>query len=62
MSMDTTKELIFQNEMIAQMVETGWIVGKGDGYDRERALYSQDAEGAVSTRQHIGSVDIRFSQ
>lgn len=43
MSTDTTKELIFQNEMIAQMVSNGWIVGKGDGYDRERALYTQDA-------------------
>lgn len=51
MSMDTTKELIFQNEMIAQMVETGWIVGKGDGYDRERALYSQDALTFVQTTQ-----------
>lgn len=51
MSMDTTKELIFQNEMIAQMVETGWVVGKGDGYDRERALYSQDALTFVQTTQ-----------
>ena len=51
MSMDTTKELIFQNEMIAQMVKTGWIVGKGDGYDRERALYSQDALTFVQTTQ-----------
>lgn len=51
MSMDTTKERIFQNEMIAQMVETGWIVGKGDGYDRERALYSQDALTFVQTTQ-----------
>lgn len=43
MSMDSTKELIFQNEIIAQMEEKGWIRGKTDGYDRERALYSQDA-------------------
>ncbi|WP_279205549.1 type I restriction endonuclease subunit R [Obesumbacterium proteus] len=43
MSMDTTKELIFQDEMIAQMAAKGWSVGKPDGYDRERALYSQDA-------------------
>lgn len=42
MSMDTTKELIFQDEMIAQMAAKGWTVGKPDGYDRERALYSQD--------------------
>lgn len=51
MSTDTTKELIFQNEMIAQMVSNGWIVGKGDGYDRERALYTQDALHFVQTTQ-----------
>ncbi|NNS06925.1 DEAD/DEAH box helicase family protein [Erwinia sp. JH02] len=51
MSTDTTQELIFQNEMIAQMVSNGWIVGKGDGYDRERALYTQDALHFVQTTQ-----------
>ncbi|WP_455811522.1 type I restriction endonuclease subunit R [Pseudomonas graminis] len=51
MSTDTTQELIFQNEMIAQMVRNGWIVGKGDGYDRERALYTQDALHFVQTTQ-----------
>ena len=34
MSIDSTKELIFQNEIIAQMEEKGWIRGKTDGYDR----------------------------
>lgn len=51
MSMDSTKERIFQDEMIAQMVERGWIVGKTDGYDRERALYSQDALTFVQSTQ-----------
>ena len=51
MSMDSTKELIFQNEMIAQMEARGWICGKTDGYDRERALYSQDALAFVQTTQ-----------
>ncbi|MBK4726352.1 type I restriction endonuclease subunit R [Pantoea agglomerans] len=51
MSTDTTQELIFQNEMIAQMVSNGWIVGKGDGYDRERALYTQDVLHFVQTTQ-----------
>lgn len=51
MSMDSTKELIFQNEMIAQMEAKGWICGKTDGYDRERALYSQDALTFVQTTQ-----------
>lgn len=51
MSTDTTQELIFQNEMIAQLVENGWIVGKSDSYDRERALYSVDALNFVQTSQ-----------
>lgn len=51
MSMDTTKELIFQNEMIAQVVDRGWVVGKSDGYDSERALYSQDALTFIQTTQ-----------
>lgn len=51
MSTDTTKELIFQNEMVAQMVANGWHDGKGDGYDRERALYTQDALNFVQTTQ-----------
>lgn len=51
MSMDSTKELIFQNEMITQMEAKGWICGKTDGYDRERALYSQDALTFVQTTQ-----------
>ncbi len=51
MSMDSTKELIFQDEMIAQMEDRGWIRGKTDGYDRERALYSQDALAFVQITQ-----------
>ncbi len=51
MSMDSTKELIFQNDIIAQMEERGWIHGKTDGYDRERALYSKDALTFVQTTQ-----------
>lgn len=51
MSMDSTKELIFQNDIIAQMEKRGWIRGKSDGYDRERALYSQDTLTFVQTTQ-----------
>lgn len=51
MSMDSTKELIFQNDIIAQMEERGWIRGKTDGYDRERALYTHDALSFVQTTQ-----------
>ena len=53
MSMDTTKELIFQDEMIAQMAAKGWTVGKPGGYDRERALFSQDAVDFVRKTQRL---------
>lgn len=53
MSMDTTKELIFQDEMIAQMEEKGWICGKPESYDRERALFSQDAIAFVQNTQPL---------
>ena len=51
MSNDITKELNLQNDIIAQMVEKGWIVGKSDSYDRERALYAQDTLNFVKTTQ-----------
>ncbi len=50
MSMDSTKKLIFQNVIIAQM-EKKLIRGKTDGYDRERTLYAQDALSFVQTTQ-----------
>lgn len=53
MSMDTTKELIFQDEMIAQMLASGWQRGTSDGYDRERALYVQDAIAFVQNTQPL---------
>ena len=37
MSNDIAKEVNLQKDIIAQMLEKGWIVGKSDGYDRERA-------------------------
>lgn len=53
MSMDTTKEAIFQNEIITQMVAKGWVCGKSDGYDREHALFSQDAIAFVQNTQPL---------
>lgn len=50
MSMDSTKKLIFQNDIIAQM-EKKLIRGETDGYDRERTLYAQDALSFVHTTQ-----------
>lgn len=51
MNKDITREVDLQNDIIAQMAEKGWIVGKGDGYDRERALYPQDTLQFVQTTQ-----------
>lgn len=51
MMSDPTKERIFQDEMISQLCENGWISGKPDGYDRQRALYLQDVLTFVQTTQ-----------
>lgn len=51
MMSDPTKERIFQDEIIAQLCANGWITGKPDGYDRERALYLQDVLTFVHTTQ-----------
>ncbi|PUB15383.1 type I restriction endonuclease subunit R [Yoonia sediminilitoris] len=46
-----TQEVIFQNEMIAQMVASGWQLGTPAGYDRKLALYSEDLIGFVKETQ-----------
>lgn len=45
------KEIIFQDEMIAQMVAAGWQLGTPVGYDRERAIYTEDLIGFVKDTQ-----------
>lgn len=42
---DPTKELGFQNEVIAQMVAAGWKRGTAEKYDRGLALYPEDVAG-----------------
>lgn len=42
MSRDVTKETEFQQDIIAQMQSHGWQLGSGAGYNREKALYTQD--------------------
>ena len=51
MTSDITREINLQNDIIHQMSANGWIVGKSDGYDRERALYVQDTLQFVQTTQ-----------
>jgi type I restriction enzyme R subunit len=50
-SAGVTRELIFQNEMIAQMLASGWQLGATVGYDRALALYPEDLIGFVKDTQ-----------
>ena len=49
--MDSTNEITFQNEMIAQMQSNGWLLGSPDQYDRETALYTADVLAFVKDTQ-----------
>lgn len=42
---DPTKELVFQNDVIAQMIVSGWKRGAAEKYDRALALYPEDVVG-----------------
>ncbi|WP_257255085.1 type I restriction endonuclease subunit R [Endozoicomonas sp. SESOKO3] len=49
--MDSTTESIFQNDMIARLQAKGWLLGSGDQYDRETALYTSDVLDFVKNTQ-----------
>ncbi|MEZ8235746.1 DEAD/DEAH box helicase family protein [Vibrio splendidus] len=51
MSTDSTQERIFQDDIICQMVENGWVEGKPESYNRESALYEQDVLSFVKETQ-----------
>ena len=53
MSPDTTKESVFQNDMIAQFVTNGWLLGTPEKYNRELALYEDDLLGFVKETQDV---------
>ncbi|MGX9939931.1 type I restriction endonuclease subunit R [Acinetobacter pseudolwoffii] len=42
MRKDATLETEFQQDIITQMQSHGWQLGSGTGYNREKALYTQD--------------------
>ena len=42
MRKDVTLETQFQQDIIRQMLSHGWQLGSGTGYNREKALYTQD--------------------
>ncbi|MEH0373026.1 type I restriction endonuclease subunit R [Vibrio mimicus] len=48
---DATQERIFQDDIIQQLVANDWVQGKGEGYNRESALYEQDALDFVKQTQ-----------
>ncbi len=49
--MDKTNELTFQNNMIQQLVDNGWLLGEPAHYNREQALYTEDLLGFVKDTQ-----------
>lgn len=48
---DKSNELTFQNDMIAQLLANGWLLGTPEGYNRELALYEEDVLGFVQDTQ-----------
>jgi len=44
MSIDNnkSKEVIFQNDIIDQLISSGWLLGNPSGYNRSLALYEED--------------------
>jgi type I restriction enzyme R subunit len=44
-------EFTFQNDMIAQLVANGWLLGRPENYNRELALYPEDLLGFVQETQ-----------
>lgn len=46
-----TQEVVFQNDMIHQLVANGWLLGKPENYNRELALYEEDVLGFVKETQ-----------
>jgi len=49
--MASTKEIAFQDEMIEQLLASGWLLGESKYYNRELALYSEDVLGFVKDTQ-----------
>lgn len=49
--MADSKEIAFQNDIIAALEANGWLVGATAGYDAERALYAEDLCAYVQATQ-----------
>lgn len=48
---DKSKESIFQNDIIRQLLDNGWLLGKPENYNRELTLYSEDLLAFVKETQ-----------
>ena len=48
---DKANEFTFQNDVIHQLVATGWLLGNPEHYNRELALYAEDLLGFVKETQ-----------
>lgn len=48
---DKTREFVFQNDIIQQMLDRGWQLGESAGYHRELAMYPEDLLGFVKETQ-----------
>ena len=48
---DQATERIFQDDIIRQLLANGWLLGSPDKYNRELALYTEDALGFVQETQ-----------
>lgn len=44
-------ESAFQQDIIRELLESGWVLGSAAGYDRERALYTEDCLAFVKQTQ-----------
>ena len=48
---DKSTEFVFQNDMIKQLLNNGWLLGDPKKYNRELALYEEDVLGFVKETQ-----------
>lgn len=49
---DKANELAFQNDLIQQLLDNGWLLGKPENYNRELALYPEDLLSFVKETQN----------
>lgn len=49
--MDSSREQVFQDDIIRHLAASGWLVGQAEHYDRERALYPEDLLAFVQQTQ-----------